>query len=241
MEGLTKLNESIRVIPKLTNTKKYGIVVSSRDVAKEIGKPHKHVLEVLDSIYNRLKIDDSHNCGFPFILHEYSVSGNFKKYKEYLLTKEGFLLYIFNIQGYINFKMSYIKKFDEMEQILRNRSNSDWLITRKDGKLIRRLETDAIQELVPYAIEQGSKNSGMLYTNYSKLVNNLVGIEANSRDKANYKTLINIRNLEDLFTNIMREAMENKIYYKEIYKICKARGQELINLLNYNGNLLKIS
>ena len=36
--------------------------------------------------------------------------------KEYLLTKDGFTLYMFNIQGHNDFKMAYINKFNEMER-----------------------------------------------------------------------------------------------------------------------------
>ncbi|HFN8349823.1 TPA: Rha family transcriptional regulator [Staphylococcus aureus] len=36
--------------------------------------------------------------------------------KEYLLTKDVFALYMFNIQGHNEFKMAYINKFNEMEK-----------------------------------------------------------------------------------------------------------------------------
>ena len=39
-----------------------------------------------------------------------------RKYREYLLTKDGFTLYMFNIQGHNDFKMAYINKFNEMER-----------------------------------------------------------------------------------------------------------------------------
>lgn len=40
--------------------------------------------------------------------------------KEYLLTKDGFILYMFNIQGYNEFKLKYINKFNEMENTIKN-------------------------------------------------------------------------------------------------------------------------
>ena len=43
-----------------------------------------------------------------------------RKYREYLLTKDGFTLYMFNIQGYNDFKWAYIQKFNEMEAALAN-------------------------------------------------------------------------------------------------------------------------
>ena len=214
---------------QITNSKNYGLVVSSRIIAKELDKRLEHVKE---------KIREVLEFGTEYFGVQIQNGG--KDAEDYLVTKNGFILLCMNYTGYNDFKRAYIKKFDEMEQIIRNRNDSDWLVTRKDGKIIRRMETDAIQELIPYALGQGSSNAKKLYMTYSNLVNKLVGIEPNSRDKANYKVLINIRQLEDLFTNIINDAMVNKIYYKEIYQICKARGQELVNLLNYNSGLLKI-
>ena len=70
---------------------------------------------------------------------------------------------------------------------------------------------------------------------YSKLVNSLVGIKANSRDKVDFGVLMLIRQLEDIFTKIILNSMENKIYYKEIYHICKKQGIQFMQIIN--GNL----
>lgn len=42
-----------------------------------------------------------------------------REYKEYLLTKDGFTMYMFNIQGYNDFKLAYINKFNEMAEKLK--------------------------------------------------------------------------------------------------------------------------
>ena len=52
--------------------------------------------------------------GSVIIPSEYKDSTG-RKLKEYLLTKCGFTLYMFNIQGHNDFKMAYINKFNEME------------------------------------------------------------------------------------------------------------------------------
>ena len=210
----------------------YGLVVSSRVVAKELGKLHKNVIRSLEEI---LTSSD---------LSRLIIESNYKdkkgeQRKEYLLTKKGFILYMFNIQGYNEFKLDYINKFEEMEQIIRNRNNSEWLLTRAEGKLIRRQETDVIQELILYAKEQGSKNYNKLYMVYSKLVNSLVEVEPNSRDKIEFKKLMTIHQLEDMFSKIIFDSMQKKIYYKEIYQICKERGCQLIALVDYNIPLLE--
>ena len=88
-------------------------VVSSRVVAKELGKNHS---DVLDSLNNILEKGDFHSLIIPSL---YQVKGQKRNYKEYLLTKDGFTLYMFNIQGYNDFKMAYINEFNRMEQALK--------------------------------------------------------------------------------------------------------------------------
>ena len=132
--------------------------------------------------------------------------------------------------------IKYIKYLENQNFLLRqalwNKQNTEWLETRKQGKLVRRDETDVIASLILYATEQGSKNANKLYVVYSKLVNNLVGIESGMRDIVSIETLFNISKLEDLFQSIMVDCMENSVYYKEIYKRCKEYGTQMMKYLN---------
>ncbi|MFZ8100098.1 phage antirepressor KilAC domain-containing protein [Staphylococcus arlettae] len=91
-----------------------GPVVSSRTVAKELEKQHQHVKRDLE------KILMSPNVDALIISSQYKDSRG-RNQKEYLLTKDGFTLYMFNIQGHNNFKMAYINKFNEMEQQIQNK------------------------------------------------------------------------------------------------------------------------
>ena len=89
------------------------LYVSSRDVAEGLGKQHKHVLEAIDKILE----SDGQNLDREIIASTYTNSRG-KEYREYLLTKDGFTLYMFNVQGYNEFKIAYINKFNEMEKAL---------------------------------------------------------------------------------------------------------------------------
>lgn len=217
---------------KIKNVDSIGLVVSSRTIAEETGKEHSKVLRTLDDI-----LTEPNMASLIFGSVYKDKKGEMRK--EYLLTKKGFILYMFNIQGYNKFKLSYINRFEEMEQIIRNKNDSEWLLTREQGKMIRRKETDAIQELILYAKEQGSEHYNRLYIVYSKLVNKLVGAEPNSRDTMEYAKLMTIHQLENMFSKIITDCMNKKIYYKEIYNICKERGTQFIALINYDLPLLE--
>lgn len=105
------MNELLNV--QIENNQDYGLVVSSRVVAQGLGKQHKHVLESIDN----LAITSTAESSALFIISNY-IASNGKENREYLLTKKGFTLYMFNIQGYNDFKLAYINKFEEMEKEL---------------------------------------------------------------------------------------------------------------------------
>ena len=109
-------------------------VVSSRDIAEGLGKRHSDVLESLDKI---LENGDFRSLIIP---SNYKVYGQNRNYKEYLLTKDGFILYMFNIQGYQDFKMAYINKFNEMENLLNNQSSFENL-SEDDKRIFLRNQT----------------------------------------------------------------------------------------------------
>lgn len=97
----------------IEQSSKYGLVVSSRIIAEQLGKRHDNVVRDLE------KISETSNVSSLIIPSTYKVDGQNRSYKEYLLTKDGFTLYMFNIQGFQEFKMEYIKKFNEMEKALK--------------------------------------------------------------------------------------------------------------------------
>lgn len=135
---------------QIENREDLGLVVSSRVIAQGLGKQHKHVLESLDKII--LEQESSRaEISALFITSEYQAV-NGKKNREYLLTKDGFTLYMFNIQGYNEFKLAYINKFNEMAAQL-NLKNQIYLEiigakTEVETTLaVRRLEHEVIKPL----------------------------------------------------------------------------------------------
>lgn len=135
------------------------MVVSSRVIAEQLGKMHKHVLESLENIIKNSSADIS----ALFIESSYTAS-NGKKNKEYLLTKDGFTLYMFNIQGYNDFKMAYINEFNKMEQELKN--SFDFEKLAEDEKRLYLRNNIKSQNKILF---DTAKNCGV--TNYGKFNN----------------------------------------------------------------------
>lgn len=116
---------SLAVSVELENNPQYGVVVSSRKVAQGLSRQHKNVVRDLDKILESSDLSSLENGNLRSLKNSdikaniipatYTVANQKRKYREYLLTKDGFTLYMFNIQGYNDFKWAYIQKFNEME------------------------------------------------------------------------------------------------------------------------------
>lgn len=95
------------------------VYATSREIANDFEKEHKHVLEGIREIIKNLTVENSavRFEGY-FMESKYSTRG--KEYPEYKLTKDGFTLIAMGFTGAkaFNFKIDYINKFNEMEKQL---------------------------------------------------------------------------------------------------------------------------
>ncbi len=114
------------------------LVVSSRVIAEELRKQHKHVLEAIKKISPNF--DPSY-----FIESTYLDKYNREK-REVLLTRDGFTLYMFNIQGYNDFKMAYINKFNEMEKQLQQVKQDSYMIADPIERAKRWIEEETVRQ-----------------------------------------------------------------------------------------------
>ena len=142
---------------------------------------------------------------------------------KYLMNRDGFSLLVmgFTSKKAHEWKLKYIAAFNAMEKIIAEKQTTAWLETRKQGKLIRKEETNVIQRLVEYAREQGSGHADMLYMTYTKLANKMVGIT--SRDTATNAQLNDLSTMERLIAKVVIDGMEQGKHYKEIYQDSKKR------------------
>ena len=95
-------------------------VVSSREVANNFEKKHKHVLESIEN----LKEGVAEKSADLFIESKYQHPQNKQWYKEYLLTRDGFSLLVMGFTGTkaLEWKLKYIEAFNKMEEYIRNQT-----------------------------------------------------------------------------------------------------------------------
>lgn len=195
-------------------------VTTSLKVAEVFNKRHDNVLASIKNI----------DCSDEFAALNFKESS----YKDitgkvnpmYYITRDGFTFLAMGYKGKkaAEFKESYIKAFNKMEETLKELSTKDWIETRKRGKLTRKAETDMIKKLVEYAKEQGSTHPDMLYMVYSKLANNMAGIK--ERDNATVMQLNTLGIYENICLYEIEKGMEKDLNYKQIYQKCKVHCEE---------------
>lgn len=141
--------------------------------------------------------------------------------KIYLLNEQQTTLlmtYMKNTPVVREFKKALVKEFFEMRKFIMERHTDEWVESRKQSKLNRKAQTDAVKELVEYAQANGSKNATRYYSIYSKLADKIVGIK--SRDEAHISQLNTLSVVEAVIGSTIRECIANNVEYHEIYKIC---------------------
>lgn len=204
----------------LVEIKNNEAVCTSLDVAEKFNKRHDNILR---DIFNLLKNEGVKNM---FQKSSYRDKKNETR-SMYYMNRDGFSLLVMGFTGEkaLEWKLGYIKAFNKMESIITERKTVEWQQARLKGKQTRRLETDAIKQLVALAEEQGSKNAKMYYIAYSKLANKICGIK--DREKATRTQLIWLQAVENLIDKTVTEGVAHNNDYKTIYSICKDRLMQL--------------
>lgn len=203
----------------LVLVKRGNAVASSLDVAELFHKRHDNVLRDIENLTSDLlKFED-----VKMFFRSSYVDAKGEKRPLYYMNRDGFSLLAMGFTGKraLAFKLAFIAEFNRMEAVLAEKQTTEWLETRKTGKLTRRSETDVIKELVDYAKGQGSRHADMLYMTYSKLANKTAGIA--NRDEATIKQLNILDDVEAMILHVIRLGMAGSKHYKEIYQDCKHR------------------
>ncbi|MCG8515666.1 MAG: Rha family transcriptional regulator [Halanaerobiales bacterium] len=225
--------------------RKDGDFVRSTLVAEKFEKRHDHVVRDIEKLIGDvLKIEDINIPkigginGVDILFEEINYEDSRgRTQKEYLMNKDAFSLLAmgFNGQKALKWKIKYISFFNKLLERRQERQTEEWQLTRENGKLVRRKETDALALLKIYAEEQREgKPYKHIYENYTKLVNNAVGLKKGERETASFKQLQMVALLEDMIENTVLEEMEKGIFFKEIYKKCKEKVNQFVSLMYLN-------
>ena len=102
---------------------------------------------------------------------------------------------------------------------------------RADGKMIRRVETDAIKEFIEYAKNNGSQSSERYYAIITKATNEILGIEAGKRDELSAKQLEHLAMVERVIASALTQGIEKGMNYKDIYKLASSKAKQVYQVV----------
>lgn len=210
-----------RNVRMIWNQKRTEIWFSAEDVGEELGMTNiRMVLSNIDrsekkkfknedisgvsKVYSRNFDSLLNNYGETFISEEavYNISFRSNKPEAKLFTK-----WVTKVLRQIRINGFYV--LDE--------KGEEWLKTREETKKVRRMETDTIKRFVEYAKENGSTHADMYYQNFTKLVQNHLGIESGTRDDLDQNTLLRLKSLETVVDMHLNTLMNTDMPYKDMY------------------------
>lgn len=161
------------------------LTVTTRQIAEDFEKDHREVIYAIEgrtSETERKGGKENKNKGIIpmlieggnphvekyFIPSEY-IGENKRKYKQYLVTRDGFSLLAMGFTGEkaLRWKLKYIEAFNAMESELKRiyTERQQWQIERDKGVVIRHILTDTIKMKV-----SDSPHKRFAYPNYTNLI-----------------------------------------------------------------------
>lgn len=152
------------------------------------------------------------------------IKGRGQPEKNYRLNEQQATLlmtYIRNTETVRAFKKELVRQFYAMRALLMERNSPIWQNTRSLTREVRRIEADAIAELVEYANGQDATAAQWYYSTISRLANKTAGIT--NRDAAHVEQLTALVLIERVITEEIRAGIAAKKPYKEIYTDLQTR------------------
>lgn len=143
-------------IMKIGKARSETVVISSLDVAETFGKNHKEVLRDIRQL----------KCPEDFLRRNFALQSYIDEHNHqqpmYLMTRDGFTVLVMGYTGEkaMKFKLEYINRFNEMENILQAK-----MIEREKGIAVRNSLTKAL-----LMSKENERMHGHAYSIYTDLI-----------------------------------------------------------------------
>ena len=220
-------------------------VASSRQIAENFGKEHKHVLDAVKNLV-------AENSAAKSMFHPATFENRGKQYPMYLMNRDGFSLLVMGFTGKaaLEWKLKYIAAFNEMEKKLTAPAANQLQDLSPELQYLVKLERQQnqqarqlarVNERLDAACEAFSLNAG---PDWKKVSQNVISSIAMKRGGTgdDFESVWNEIyeamerrgfDLETRVSNAKARAMKNGICKSDVRKISKAKiieagGKKLI-------------
>jgi phage regulator Rha-like protein len=208
-------------------------VTDSQVVAREFGMKHAYLMRIIESVlddYPDLRVISNHPKTLEIVFFEMRIYRG-KEFQVAIMNRPFFTLLVGRLetkharQKQREFNAAFYEMENRLLQYESNKSNPAWLDTRKESKLIRRAETDVIQQFVDYAVAQGSENAKFYYKHITNATYKALGIiqhkEPKLRDTLAILETSWLISAEHVARQSLLKHMADGAFYKDIFKLVK--------------------
>lgn len=215
------------------------IRTTSRIVAQVFGKAHRDVLRAI----RNLETPDEFNLR-NFAQVEFKDDKG-RTFPEYTMTRDGFMFLVMGFTGAkaVGMKLKFIEAFNAMEAKLAKQNDQvEWKMARLQGKAIRSVLTDTLQEFVAYAKRQGSENAERYYGSITlmeykalSLIEKGAKVGKSFRDTLDGMQIATLTVAENVARQAIQRGMDQHMHYKEIYQAAKLDVERLADVVNFTN------
>lgn len=212
-------------------------LTTSLIVAEKFEKNHQHVMRAIRDLSGEMDVSN-----FGQMFHKVTYSDTYGRPQPmYLMNRDGVALLGMGFTGSkaMQFKLDFIKAFNQMEQILLQRQNAQWQEIRSATKDGYKELSAAVKELYEFAKAHGCNVSErVFYMNFAKLMNKTLGIAPGTRDDLATWQLYEVEKLQFIARTIIAGLIAGGADYHLPYKNCKAAFEAYARLSYINERLL---
>lgn len=194
-------------------------------ISEGVGIKHKNIIELLRKHSNTKTLS-------TFKTEKVSTKGRALEYAELTELQATFLITLMrNSEKVILFKEKLTIEFFRQRQVISNliqqRSDPNWQNVRIDGKAVYQQKTEVIKQFVDYATQQGSTSARKYYMVIGTMENKALFFfeqkYKNLRQVLTIKQLMQVSTADDVIEKAIKEGMEKKMAYKDIFQLAKSR------------------
>lgn len=202
-------------------------------VAEQLGARHYDFVRVIDKYLGvdpryaaQRSVKGQVQCFYPATYK--TAKGN--EYGMWLMNQAAFMKIMTLTQRYKKADEvvdGIIIEFERMQKVIQQRVNTEWIESRKSGKVARREVTDTIQQFIEYATAQGSSSARFYYKHFTDATYKALFIVEQKypslRDVLDTIQLISLAAAEQAVTVAIEKGMADKLHYKDIFQIAKEK------------------
>jgi len=229
---------------ELVISKSNDVYTNSLLVSEKLEVNHKDLLRTIEKIVKKQCATQHIKNSQKFVLSSFTNKQN-RTYPMYEMNEQAFTKLVMNLSGYAKaeeIQDMFIEAFFRMKNALLQHQNISWIEKRQETKQIRSEEMNVVKDFVEYATIQGSTQAHRYYGNITKMTNKALELLIQSkhgtpiRDLASVMELGFIQVVDNRAMQAIKNGMEKKYPYKEIYVIAKDEVNKLVDSLCYLPN-----